>query len=185
MGHVCGSFVSRYSGAASTRVRFGAMWTDCSTERIKRITWKVDSSYPRLGYGQIVDSIAQSLTPGRLEVGVSAHARIKTVGREIIRVDVKKHGENHTLFTSAAVNTSPITLFISMMDPQAPKRILEATEKLLFSNMMLVALFLLVQESISDAASIYFPDSSLEFTGPMNPGIAAVKSARREKLPWW
>ncbi len=146
---------------------FGAILTELLNRKNKANHLEGRFLYPRLGYGQIVDSIAQSLTPGRLECG-SQVTRIKTVGREIVAVDVKKHGENHTLFTSAAVNTLPITLFISMMDPPAPKRILEATEKLLFRDVILVALFF-DQESISDAASIYFPDSSLEFTRAHEP----------------
>jgi len=123
--------------------------------------------YPRLGYGQIVDAIAQSLTPGRLQCG-SRVTRLKTVGEGVFAVGFKKDGKDQTIFTSAVVNTLPITLVVRMMDPPAPERILEVTGKLLFRDVILVALFF-DQESISEAASLYFPDPNLEFTRAHEP----------------
>ncbi len=123
--------------------------------------------YPREGYGQILDAIADRLAPDAL----CCRARVVKLhhdGRRIRAVDYERDGRIETLDAAAYVNTLPITLVARMLDPAPPAEILAAASRLRFRDCVLVALFL-DQESLSNAACTYFSDRALEFTRAHEP----------------
>jgi protoporphyrinogen oxidase len=132
--------------------------------------------YPRNGYGQIVDAMAQRLSPGRLQCG-NRVTRVWTAGGRIAAVDCRSRGTLETLPTDAVVNTLPITLLVQMMDPSPPADVLAAAARLRFRDVLLVALFL-DQESVSDAACTYFSDPRVSFSRAHEP-----RNRSREMAP--
>ena len=123
--------------------------------------------YPRNGYGQIVDAMAEQLSPGRLQCGCRV-TRVWTEHQKITAVDCVSQGKVKTLSADAVVNTLPITLLVHLLDPVPPAEVLDAAARLRFRDVLLVALFL-DQESLSDAACTYFPDSRMSFTRAHEP----------------
>ena len=123
--------------------------------------------YPRLGYGEIADKMAERLSPNRL-IYRSKVVDIETSGDEITAVGLETETGVTRVAPEAVINTLPITSLVQMMYPKPPQEVLDAASKLLFRNVVLVALFV-DQESISDAAVTYFQDGNLDFTRAHEP----------------
>lgn len=123
--------------------------------------------YPKMGYGQIADKMAERLAAERL---LYQHrvVSIDTHGDSITGVGVKIGDEIQRFAPEAVINTLPITMLVRMMSPLPPKEVLDAAAKLRFRDVVLVALFV-DQESISDAAVTYFQGGNLEFTRAHEP----------------
>jgi protoporphyrinogen oxidase len=123
--------------------------------------------YPRLGYGQIADKMADRLSPGRLRYNHRV-VSIETRGNKIVSVGVKADGQVCQIKPEAIINTLPITKFARMMAPQPPPEVLMAAANLRFRNLVLVALFI-NQESVSEAAVTYFQNPKYDFTRAHEP----------------
>lgn len=123
--------------------------------------------YPRLGYGQIADKMAERLSPGRL---LYRHrvVNVETSGNLVTAVTVKTQEDIRRVRPEAVINTLPITMLVRMMNPVPPPEVLDAADKLRFRDVVLVALFL-DQESISDAAVTYFQGGDQDFTRAHEP----------------
>ena len=123
--------------------------------------------YPKKGYGQIADRMAERVSDHRLCYRHRV-VSIDTQGSEITAVGVKVGDDIHRYAPEAVINTLPITLLVKMMNPLPPPEVMEAASKLKFRDVVLVALFL-DQESISDAAVTYFQGENLDFTRAHEP----------------
>ncbi|MBN2139034.1 MAG: FAD-dependent oxidoreductase [Sedimentisphaerales bacterium] len=66
------------------------------------------------------------------------------------------------------VSTLPLGNFLRAMKPAAPKRLLRLSEELRYRSLVLVSLFL-DTESVTQAATVYFPDRSFPFTRLYEP----------------
>ena len=66
------------------------------------------------------------------------------------------------MICDSVVSTLPINRFLQMMDPLPEDRILNLGASLRFRNVVLVALFL-NRESVTRAATVYFPDHRFPF----------------------
>jgi protoporphyrinogen oxidase len=123
--------------------------------------------YPRLGYGQIADKMAERLSQGKLRYNHRV-VSIETQGDEVVSVGVKIEGQVRQIPPEAVINTLPISRVAHMIDPQPPKEVLDAASRLQFRDVVLVAL-LIDQESISDAAVTYFQNPKYDFTRAHEP----------------
>lgn len=123
--------------------------------------------YPELGYGQISDKIADKLSEGRLRYRHRI-VGMETKGDEVVSVDVRIGDDVITTHPEAVINTLPITLLSKMMNPLPPQEVLDACDKLLFRDVVLVTLFL-DQETISDAAVTYFQNPDFDFSRAHEP----------------
>lgn len=123
--------------------------------------------YPRLGYGQIADKMAERLSQGKLRYKHRV-VSIETRGDEIVSVGVMADGQVRQIKPETVINTLPITRFARMMDPQPPPEVLDAAARLQFRDVVLVALFI-DQESVSDAAVTYFQNPQYDFTRAHEP----------------
>jgi len=123
--------------------------------------------YPKLGYGQIADRMAERLAESRL---LYRHrvVSIDTRGEEIVGVGVEVGYETQQFSPETVINTLPITALVGIMNPRPPKEVLDAAAKLRFRDVVLVALFL-DQESISEAAVTYFQVENMDFTRAHEP----------------
>jgi protoporphyrinogen oxidase len=123
--------------------------------------------YPKLGYGQIANAMAEQLSPGRL---LYQHrvVGLETQGDRVLAVGVKAREEIQRVSPEVVINTLPITMLVRMMNPLPPPEVLDAAAKLRFRDVVLVALFL-DQESVSDAAVTYFQGRNLDFTRAHEP----------------
>ncbi len=120
--------------------------------------------YPRHGYGQIVEALAETIGRARIRTGARI-TRIVHDGGRITDVEVNRE---ERLPVGAVVNTLPLPLSIRLLDPAPPDEILALADSLRFRHLRL-AVFALRRERVSANASIYFPDRSLPFTRLYEP----------------
>ncbi|MDA0265027.1 MAG: FAD-dependent oxidoreductase [Chloroflexi bacterium] len=123
--------------------------------------------YPRLGYGQISDKMADRLSSGALRYRHQV-VGIETLGNEVAGVAVETGGAVRQTSPGTVINTLPISTVAQMMAPRPPQEVMDAAACLRFRDVLLVAIFI-DQESISDAAVTYFQDREHEFTRAHEP----------------
>jgi len=120
--------------------------------------------YPKMGYGMIVEKMAD--VSGR--ENIFRDSRITRILHDHIRIqEIEINGEKR-IPVNEVVSTLPLNLFVRMMDPQPPENILDLARDLRFRNVLLIALFL-NRESVSENASMYFPDPEFPFTRVYEP----------------
>ena len=123
--------------------------------------------YPRLGYGQIADRMAEKLSPGKLRYGHRV-VGIETRGNEVVGVTVETVNRIFRISPEAIISTLPITTVVGMMDPEPPPEVMQAADRLRFRDVVLVTLFI-DHPSVSDAAVTYFQDPDHEFSRAHEP----------------
>jgi len=125
--------------------------------------------YPRMGIGTIAEKPGeycgqQNILPNsKITKILHNHTRIQAVevnGRK--RIDVDK-----------VVSTLPLTIFLQMMEPVPSEEVLLLAKGLRYRHLILVAIFL-NKESITEAATVYFPDSNFPFTRIYEPRNRSV-----------
>ena len=120
--------------------------------------------YPRLGIGAIPDRLAQACGEDRIRTNcpvtsVSHHGgRIRAIeveGRSRVPVD-------------QVVSSLPLPLFLRMLDPPPRPEVLDLTRTIRYRQVRLVVI-LLDRESVTEAATVYFPDRRFPFTRLYEP----------------
>lgn len=120
--------------------------------------------YPDQGIGSITDAIADYC--GRENIASQSRVtRVLHDGKRIIAIEI-----NGREFHSAGflVNTIPLPHFLGTLDPLPPEAILALSRRLRFRHLRLVALFLNT-DSITHAATVYFPEAEFPFTRLYEP----------------
>ena len=123
--------------------------------------------YPKLGYGEISDRMANQLSGDKLHYNHRIDG-IETQDYRISKIQVDTGTESYEITPRAVINTLPITSVVNIMNPEPPKEVLMAAAQLKFRNVVLVALFL-DQPYISDAAVTYFQGPQHEFSRAHEP----------------
>jgi protoporphyrinogen oxidase len=120
--------------------------------------------YPTRGIGMLTDALAQGFGRDAIRTGVEVrrlchdHKRIRAIVVE---------GPGHVAVDEVA-STLPVERLVAMMDPPPPQGILDLARKLTHRDLILVALFLR-RESVTSAATVYFPEPSFAFTRVTEP----------------
>jgi len=138
--------------------------------------------YPRLGYGQIADKMADKLTNGNLLYGKRVIG-FTASDNSIVSVKISEGTTEYEIKPEVIVNTLPITQVVQMLMPTPPQEVLEAAGKLRFRDVVLVILFL-DQPSVSNAAVTYFQNAEYEFSRAHEPRnrSAAMSPAGKTSL---
>jgi protoporphyrinogen oxidase len=120
--------------------------------------------YPDDGIG----AVSASLASGCGGMNIRTKSKISRVfhnGRSIRTVEIN-NGEK--IACSAVVNTIPLDRFLRLLDPPPPPEVLHVAATLRFRQLALVALFL-NRETVTSAATIYFPEPHFPFTRVCEP----------------
>jgi protoporphyrinogen oxidase len=120
--------------------------------------------YPTRGIGMLTDALAQSIGRGAIRTGVEVR-RLCHDNARIRAVVVEGLG---SLAVDAVASTLPVERLVAMLDPPPANGILELARTLTHRDLILVALFLR-KESVTNAATVYFPDPSVAFTRVTEP----------------
>lgn len=121
--------------------------------------------YPVRGIGMIADALAASCGPGAVRTSTRV-CRIRHDGARISSVSTLGQGEGAPVDT--VVSTLPIGRLLGMLEPPPPEDVRRHARELAHRNLLLVALFLR-RPSVTDAATVYFPDPRLPFTRVTEP----------------
>jgi len=116
--------------------------------------------YPKGGFG----TIAERLSDFCGEENIRLNARIKKIEHDGKRITALEPGGD----VDEVVSTLPLDQFIKMLGPAPPKEIQKLATDLRYRHMVLVALFL-EKESVTDSATVYFPESRFPFTRVYEP----------------
>ncbi len=120
--------------------------------------------YPEGGIGAISRQLSDVCT----KENIRTNARITKVLHDNSRICAVEVNETERIVTDEVVSTLPIDFFLDIMEPKPPEDVILASRGLHYRNVILVALFL-DRESVTDAATVYFPDSDIPFTRIYEP----------------
>jgi protoporphyrinogen oxidase len=121
--------------------------------------------YPVRGIGMIADALAASCEPGAVRTSTPV-LRVRHDGTRISSLELAGGAERVPV--DRVVSTLPIERLLAMLDPPPPGGILGHARSLKHRNLVLVALFLR-KPTVTDAATVYFPDPGLPFTRVTEP----------------
>lgn len=113
--------------------------------------------YPEAGTGLIYDTIVRRITEKGYKVLLNTEpTAVKHKKGTVTEVEVKGPDGTYTITCDNLVESVPMKDFIGLLSPNAPKKVLEANDKLRYRSQ--VYLFItLDKESISADQWIYFP----------------------------
>lgn len=165
----------------STFVKEAFQGKDAKTEHIDGAFY-----YPKEGYGTIVDKLAQSCGEANLRLG-SKVTSIYHSGQKIEAIEI--NGEEK-IEVETLLSSIPLGVFLSSMQPKPPEEVLDAVKSLKFRNLVLV-IFLLDKEAISNDATTYYPEKKYPFTRVYEPRNRSAYMAPKGKtslvveIPCW
>lgn len=127
--------------------------------------------YPDRGIGAVSQALAESCGAANIRCGAEI-SRVLHDGRRVQAVEIN----GKEIFPCAAALCSiPIDRFLSRLDPSPPATVLAAAG-LRFRQLALVAFFI-ERETLTDAATIYFPDPGFPFTRVSEPRNRSAQMA--------
>jgi protoporphyrinogen oxidase len=118
--------------------------------------------YPQLGIGRISERLREeiektgSVHPGRPVL------KIKHACSMIESVETGSCFGTHHVSGDAFISSIPITKFVRLLDPPVPGHVLAAASKLMFRDLVVVAL-MVDRERITDQTWIYIPEKKIPF----------------------
>jgi len=121
--------------------------------------------YPTRGIGMVAEALARGCGPQGVRTSTEV-GRLHHDGAWIRSIAVPGVGDRIPVDTLAS--TLPIERLLAMMDPPPPAHVLRLAHDLKHRDLVLVALFLR-KESVTDAATVYFPDPGVPFTRVTEP----------------
>ena len=120
--------------------------------------------YPKMGIGTIAEKLAEFCG----EENIVRNSIITKILRDHARIQAVEVNGRERIDTDEVVSTLPLNLFLQMLEPLPPEEILLLARSLRYRNVILVALFL-NRESVTEAATVYFPDPDFPFTRIYEP----------------
>jgi len=132
--------------------------------------------YPKTGIGAIAEKLGKFCG----EENILLNSRVTKIFHNRERIQAVEINSEKRIETYELVSALPINLFLHMMEPKPPNEVLQSANYLSYRNLILVALFL-NRESVTNASTVYFPDSNLPFTRVYEPKNRSVKMSPRGK----
>jgi protoporphyrinogen oxidase len=120
--------------------------------------------YPSMGIGTISDKLGSFCG----EKNIRKSSRITRIMHDRKKIHAVELNGLDVVDTDFVVSTLPLDNFLRMMYPMPGKDILRISRSLRYRSVLLAAFFL-DRESVSDSASIYFPDTDIPFTRVHEP----------------
>lgn len=129
----------------------------------KKIPTLVDTfSYPDLGIGRISERLKDEID---LHSSVMLDARVEAIHHNHKRINgvVVRHGGQAELIAGTQfISSLPLTHVIKMLSPAPPQHILDATARLRFRDLIVVAV-MVDKKRVTDQTWIYIPEAKIPF----------------------
>lgn len=120
--------------------------------------------YPRGGIEAVPATLAAVCGHERIQTNSPIRA-IEHDGRRITAIRTDSGGP---IPVDEVISSLPLSTVAEILDPRPPVDVMTAVERLRFRQIVLVALFV-NRPSLTDAATVYFPDRRFEFTRLCEP----------------
>lgn len=153
--------------------------------------------YPRKGFGQISEAMAEAARKGGADFRFSTRiSRIEREGDRVTAIWTGAPGEERREETGALLSTIPITTLVRLMDPPAPPEVLAAADAIRYRGMILIYL-ILETDRFTEFDAHYFPELSIPISRMSEPkNYNAVSEPKGVTLlcaelpcdpgePWW
>jgi protoporphyrinogen oxidase len=125
--------------------------------------------YPRRGYGQISERIAEAAQAAGAELRLGARVTgIQCEGGRATAARFEQGGREQALPADMIWSTLPITLLVRGLRPQAPPEVLAAADGLAYRAMILIYL-VLGQDQFSEYDAHYFPETHIALSRMSEP----------------
>jgi len=148
--------------------------------------------YPKQGFGEIAEHLARACG----EENISLNSPVTKLFHDNSRIRGLELAGGRRAEVDRVVSTLPLPMLLRILDPAPPREILQLASGLGYRGLLLVAL-MLERDSVTRAATVYFPDSEFPFTRiyePRNRSAAmapAGKTSVVAEIPcqegdeWW
>ncbi|HLF17981.1 MAG TPA: FAD-dependent oxidoreductase, partial [Candidatus Omnitrophota bacterium] len=132
--------------------------------------------YPKFGYGMIAERLADY---GGRE-NIKLNTRVTKVFHSANKIDAIEVNGKDRIETRDMVNTLPLSIFLTMMEPKLPQDILKIVQDMRFRHVILVAVFI-NKKNVTPNGSVYFPDPDFPFTRVYEPRNRSIHMAPEGK----
>ena len=123
--------------------------------------------YPRRGYGQICEALANAARDAGAEIRFGCKVeKIELGARHLITFEAG--GRTEKLEADYVWSTIPITVLTRIVEPPPPPEVLEASRKISYRAMVLVYL-VLAQPRFTEYDAHYFPEAGIRLTRLSEP----------------
>jgi protoporphyrinogen oxidase len=123
--------------------------------------------YPRNGYGQISEVIANQARSLGAEIQLGAKVRELRIGKPHT-IEIESEGSRRTIVADHVWSTIPITALARIVRPTAPQAVLDAASKIEYRAMVLIYV-VLEQDRFTPFDAHYFPETSIRLTRLSEP----------------
>ncbi len=123
--------------------------------------------YPRQGYGQISEAIADAARKSGAEINLNSAVRKIELG-EKHRVEFEGDGKLESIEVDHVWSTIPITALVRAVTPAAPAEVVEASDRISYRAMVLIYL-VLEQDQWTEFDAHYFPEEDIKLTRLSEP----------------
>ncbi|MFP4081636.1 MAG: FAD-dependent oxidoreductase [Candidatus Aminicenantes bacterium] len=120
--------------------------------------------YPDRGIGEISQALAEYCG----EENIAKNAKVTKIVHDHQKIQAIEINDREMRETDFVISTLPIDHVVRMMEPPLPEKALSSANHFKYRNVVLVALFLR-RASVTEAATIYFPDPEIPFTRIYEP----------------
>jgi len=120
--------------------------------------------YPKFG----IDTISNKLAETCGHRNILTDSRVTGIAYNNEKIEAIEINSKEWIETDEVVSTLPLGFFIKAMKPSAPDYLLRQADRLRFRSLILVSLFI-DRKSVTQAATVYFPEMSFPFTRLYEP----------------
>lgn len=120
--------------------------------------------YPRGGIKAVPAVLAEDCGHDRIRTGT----QVEGMEHDSHRITAVRVAGGERISVDEVVSSLPLSVVIKTLEPAPPASVKAAVDRLRFRQVVLVALFI-DRPSLTDAATIYFPDRRFEFTRICEP----------------
>lgn len=120
--------------------------------------------YPEMGIGTIAKKMGEFSGKNNILI----NSKITKIFHNSSRIESIEVNGQERIDTSEVISSLPLNILLNIMEPLPPKEILTLAKGLRYRNVILVALFL-NKESVTKAATVYFPTPGFPFARIYEP----------------
>ena len=132
--------------------------------------------YPKEGIGSLFEELAKHVGTEKL----SLSKKVTQINHSKNKINSIEINNKENILVEELVSSIPLNVFISKMNPPAPKEIRSIVSKIKFRNVILIVL-LINKQRINFNGSMYFPSKDFPFTRIYEPKNRSEFMSPKEK----
>ncbi len=132
--------------------------------------------YPKFGYGTIFEKMADFIE----YENINLNSKVNRIFHDEKNIKEIECENGKTIEVLNVINTMPITSIFKTLNPSPPQHLIDKANNFKFRNLKL-CIFTLDFPSLSNNASIYFPNKSISITRICEPKNRSLNMAPKDK----